>query len=32
MALTLSLEPWGTDDDGTALTGYRFRPREAAHD
>ena len=32
MPLTLSLEPFAEDDDGVALTGYRFRPVEAAND
>jgi uncharacterized OB-fold protein len=32
MPLTLSLEPFAEDADGLALTGYRFRPVEAAND
>ncbi len=28
MPMVLSIEPFGTDDDGNPLTGYRFRPRE----
>jgi uncharacterized OB-fold protein len=26
MTMTVSLEPFGTDNDGNSLTGYRFRP------
>jgi len=26
MAMVLSLEPFGQDEDGNPLTGYRFRP------
>lgn len=32
MAMVLSLEPFGEDDDGNPLTGYRFRPAEANSD
>jgi uncharacterized OB-fold protein len=32
MAMVLSLEPFGEDDAGNALTGYRFRPWEAPND
>ena len=28
MPMELSLEPFGTDDEGNELTGYRFRPAE----
>ncbi len=28
MPMELSLEPFGTDEDGNELTGYRFRPVE----
>lgn len=28
MPMVLSIEPFGTDDDGNSLTGYRFRPGE----
>jgi uncharacterized OB-fold protein len=30
MGMELSLEPFGTDDEGNQLTGYRFRPMEEA--
>jgi hypothetical protein len=30
MGMELSLEPFGTDDEGNQLTGYRFRPLEEA--
>ena len=29
MPMVLSLEPFGEDDEGNPLTGYRFRPAEA---
>ncbi len=29
MPMVLSIEPFGTDDDGNPLTGYRYRPVEA---
>jgi len=29
MQMVLSIEPFGQDEDGNALTGYRFRPAEA---
>lgn len=32
MPMTLALEPFGQDDEGNPLTGYRFRPMEADHD
>jgi len=32
MPMTLSLEPFGEDEDGNPLTGYRFRPEEAGND
>ncbi len=32
MPLSLSLEPFGEDEDQNPLTGYRFRPVEAADD
>lgn len=32
MPLVLSLEPFGKDRDGNALTGYRFRPVEDSGD
>ena len=34
MTVTLSIEPFGEDEDGNELTGYRFRPvdQEAADD
>lgn len=32
MPMVLSLEPFGEDDDGNPLTGYRFRPAEANSD
>ncbi len=32
MPMTLSLEPFGEDDEGNPLTGYRFRPTEAESD
>jgi uncharacterized OB-fold protein len=32
MAMELSLEPFGTDDEGNELMGYRFRPLEAHND
>ncbi len=32
MPLVLSLEPWGEDDEGTPLIGYRFRPAEVEDD
>lgn len=32
MPMTLVLEPFGKDEDGNALTGYRFRPAEADND
>lgn len=32
MPLSLSLEPFGEDEDQNPLTGYRFRPVEADHD
>lgn len=28
MPMTLALEPFGEDEEGNALTGYRFRPTE----
>jgi uncharacterized OB-fold protein len=28
MALELTLEPWGEDEEGNTLIGYRFRPAE----
>jgi uncharacterized OB-fold protein len=28
MPLVLSLEPWGEDEEGNTLIGYRFRPAE----
>lgn len=31
MALTVTLEPFGRDDEGNPLIGYRFRPTEADH-
>ncbi len=30
MPMTLALEPFGEDDEGHPLTGYRFRPSEVA--
>ncbi|MCL1593204.1 MAG: Zn-ribbon domain-containing OB-fold protein [Actinomycetia bacterium] len=30
MAVEMVLEPFGTDDDGNPLTGFRFRPAEAS--
>ncbi|VAW08692.1 hypothetical protein MNBD_ACTINO02-632 [hydrothermal vent metagenome] len=32
MDMELVLEPFGTDDEGNELTGYRFRPVEADND
>ncbi len=32
MPMMLSLEPFGEDDEGNPLTGYRFRPTEAESD
>ncbi len=32
MPMVLSIEPFGQDDDGNTLTGYRFRPAEASND
>ncbi|MFQ5524095.1 MAG: Zn-ribbon domain-containing OB-fold protein [Acidimicrobiia bacterium] len=32
MPLVLSLEPWGEDDEGNPLIGYRFRPAEVDDD
>ncbi len=32
MPLMLSLEPFGEDEEGNPLTGYRFRPTEAGND
>ncbi len=32
MPMVLSLEPFGVDEEGQALTGYRFRPEEAGID
>jgi len=32
MPMVLSLEPFGEDAEGNALTGYRFRPAEADSD
>jgi len=32
MPMTLALEPFGEDDEGTPLIGYRFRPSEAHSD
>jgi uncharacterized OB-fold protein len=32
MALELSLEPFGEDEEGNPLTGYRFRPVEEDHE
>lgn len=32
MPLTLVLEPFGEDEDGNPLTGYRFHPVETAND
>ena len=32
MPLALSLEPFGEDEDGNPLTGYRFVPAEATSD
>jgi len=30
MPMVLTLEPFGQDDEGNALTGYRFQPREVS--
>ena len=32
MPMTMTLEPFGEDEDGNTLTGYRFRPTETDHD
>ena len=32
MQLSISIEPFGEDEDGNPLTGYRFRPAEAGGD
>ena len=32
MPMTITLEPFGEDEDGNTLTGYRFRPTETDHD
>jgi len=32
MPMTLVLEPFGEDDEGNPLTGYRFRPAEVTND
>jgi uncharacterized OB-fold protein len=32
MPVVLALEPFGEDEDGNPLTGYRFRPAEASND
>lgn len=32
MPMTLALEPFGEDEEGNPLTGYRFRPTEAESD
>lgn len=32
MAMGLVLEPFGEDDDGNPLTGYRFKPLEPSND
>lgn len=32
MPMVLSLEPFGEDEDGNSLIGYRFRPAEATSD
>jgi len=32
MPMVLSLEPFGEDEEGNSLTGYRFRPAEASND
>jgi len=32
MAMGLVLEPFGEDDDGNPLTGYRFKPLESSND
>ena len=32
MPMTLSLEPFGEDDEGNPTTGYRFRPAEVSSD
>ncbi len=32
MPLTLVLEPFGVDEEGNPLTGYRFQPVEGHHD
>lgn len=32
MPMTLALEPFGEDEQGNPLTGYRFRPSEVDND
>ncbi len=32
MPMVLALEPFGEDEDGNPLTGYRFRPAEVSND
>ena len=32
MPMTLALEPFGEDDDGNPLIGYRFKPAESTND